>query len=74
MHLRNCVLVPVLGQITILIPDEIESRLRVRVAERFGGKKGALGEAIAEGIELWLKQSDGAKEKVESTQFYASPE
>jgi len=56
-------MVTVLGQITVLIPDEIEHRLRVRVAEKFGGKKGALGEAIAEGIELWLRQSDAAKKK-----------
>jgi plasmid stability protein len=45
-----------MGQITVQIPDEVERKLRIRVAEKYGGKRGALGEAIAEGIELWLKQ------------------
>ena len=47
-----------LGQITVQISDEIERRLRVKVAERYGGRRGALGDAIAEAIELWLKQKE----------------
>lgn len=45
-----------MGQITVQIPNEVERKLRVRVAEKYGGKRGALGDAIAEAIELWLKQ------------------
>lgn len=45
-----------MGQITVQIPDEVERKLRIRVVEKYGGKRGALGEAIAEAIELWLKQ------------------
>lgn len=53
-----------MGQITIQIPDEVERRLRVRVAERYGGKRGALGEAVSEAIELWLRQKEApSKEK-----------
>ena len=53
-----------MGQITIQIPDDIERRLRVRVVEKYGGKKGGLGEAIAEAVELWLKQGEiGLKKK-----------
>ena len=45
-----------MGKLTIIMPDDIERSLRVEVAKRYGGKKGALGEAIAEAVELWLKQ------------------
>lgn len=52
-----------MGQITVQIPDEVERRLRVRVAEKYGGKKGALGEAIAEAIDLWLRQGEALTKK-----------
>ena len=52
-----------MGQITIQIPDEVERRLRIKVADMYGGKRGALGEAIAEAIELWLKQKEAAPRK-----------
>ena len=51
------------GQLTVIIPDDLERDLRVRVAEVYGGRRGALGDAIAEGIRLWLKQEAGAKKK-----------
>jgi len=44
---------------TIELPDELDRRLRIKVAEKYGGKKGALGEAIRESIELWLKKHGG---------------
>jgi len=52
-----------LGQITVQIPDEVERRLRVRVAEKYGGEEGALGEAIAEAIDLWLRQGEALTKK-----------
>ncbi len=45
-----------MGKITIMLPDRVERELRVRVAEKFGGRKGALGDAIAEAVQAWLKQ------------------
>ena len=48
-----------LAKLTIMIPDELDKRLRVKVAQKHGGKKGALGEAITEAIELWLKKYEG---------------
>ena len=44
---------------TVELPDELDRRLRVKVAEKYGGKKGALGEAIREAIELWLEKHEG---------------
>lgn len=45
-----------MGKLTIVLPDKIEKELRVKVAGEFGGKKGALGEAIALAVEEWLKK------------------
>jgi hypothetical protein len=45
-----------MAKLTIIIPDDLDKRLRVRVAEKYGGKKGALGQAIGDAIELWLKK------------------
>jgi hypothetical protein len=51
------------GQLTVMIPDDLERDLRVRVAELRGGARGALGDAISEGIRLWLRQETPAKKK-----------
>ncbi len=46
-----------MARLTIVIPDDLDRRLRVRVAEKYGGKKGALGTAICEAVELWLQKA-----------------
>jgi len=38
------------------IPDELDKKLRIKAAERFGGKKGSLTKAIVEAIEDWLSK------------------
>jgi|YelNatPaOPRAMG01_1025707.scaffolds.fasta_scaffold537559_2 Arc/MetJ-type ribon-helix-helix transcriptional regulator len=48
-----------MAKLTIMIPDELDKRLRVKVAQKYGGKKGALGETIKEAIELWLEKENG---------------
>ena len=47
-----------MGRINAIIPDEVEKRLRIKATEKFLGKKGALGLAITEAVELWLKQNE----------------
>jgi hypothetical protein len=46
-----------MGRINANIPDELERRLRMKATEKFMGKKGALGLAVAEAAELWLEQN-----------------
>lgn len=48
-----------MAKLTIVIPDEIDKKLRVKVAQKYGGKKGALGDSIKEAIELWLEKEKG---------------
>ena len=45
-----------MGRTMIELPNGIERQFRSKVALKYGGKKGALGKAIKEAIELWLKQ------------------
>lgn len=46
-----------MGRITLVISDELDRQFRSKVAMKYGGKKGAIGMAIKEAIELWLKQT-----------------
>lgn len=43
-----------MGRINIVLPDEVENRLRMEVGRRMGAKKGNLTVAITEAIEIWL--------------------
>jgi hypothetical protein len=50
-----------MGRIDAVIPDPLEKRLRVAVAQRFGGKKGDLTRGLIEAIELWTKSDEATK-------------
>jgi hypothetical protein len=45
-----------MADLHIQLPDDLEKRLRRTIVERYDGKKGDLSIAIAEAVELWLKQ------------------
>jgi hypothetical protein len=53
-----------MGRINAIIPDDLESKLRVKATQKYLGKKGALGLVLAEAIELWLKE-EKSREKTE---------
>ena len=52
-----------MGRINAIIPDDLESKFRVKATQKFL-KKGAVGLALAEAIRLWLEK-EGVKEKKE---------
>jgi hypothetical protein len=43
-----------MGRIDIILPDDLEQRLRMTAGARLGAKRGAFTQAILEGIEVWL--------------------
>jgi hypothetical protein len=47
-----------MGRINAIIPDDLETKLRVKATQKYLHKKGALGLALAEAIELWLKEEE----------------
>jgi hypothetical protein len=49
-----------LGTLNIVLPDEVERRLRIAVAER-GGKKGDLSNSVEQAILEWLQRNDRRK-------------
>jgi len=51
-----------LGVLNIVLPDEVERKLRVAVAE-MGGKKGDLSASVEKAIEEWLRTVDERKTK-----------
>lgn len=46
-----------MGKVVFVLPDELERKFRMRIVERYGGKKGALSKAVSEAIKLWLRQT-----------------
>jgi hypothetical protein len=48
-----------MGRINIILPDEIERKLRMEVGRRMGAKRGNFTEAILEAINMWLGESKG---------------
>jgi len=47
-----------MGRIYVELSDELEKKLRLKVIERFGGRKGDLSRAVEEAVKEWV-----AKEK-----------
>jgi hypothetical protein len=43
-----------MGRIDIIIPDELEHKLRMAAGARLGARRGAFTQAILEGVKLWL--------------------
>jgi hypothetical protein len=50
-----------MARIDAIIPDVLAKRLRVTVAQRFGGKKGDLSKGLAEAIEMWVQSDEASK-------------
>ena len=46
-----------MGKLYIVLPDEVERRLRIEIVKRLGGKKGNLGAAIELAVKDWLKKA-----------------
>ena len=51
-----------LGVLQIVLPDDVEKRLRVAVAE-MGGKKGDLSGSVEQAILAWLREVDERERK-----------
>ena len=53
----------IMGRIDVILPDDIEYKLRMEVGRRMGAKRGALTEAIIQAIDAWLEDDRKEKEK-----------
>lgn len=43
-----------MGRIDIILPDDLEHKLRMEAGKRLGAKRGTFTEAITDAIGLWL--------------------
>jgi hypothetical protein len=50
-----------MGRMDIILPDDLERRLREAVFQRKGMKKGNIKEAVSEAIILWLERGEKVK-------------
>ena len=44
-----------MGRVTVLLPDELEKKLRFKTIDRFGGRKGDLSKAVEEAVKTWVE-------------------
>jgi TPP-dependent pyruvate/acetoin dehydrogenase alpha subunit len=44
-----------MARIDAVIDDILEQRFRLKLTEKFGGRKGGLSRALEEAIDLWIK-------------------
>lgn len=44
-----------MGRMQIVIPDDVEDKLRKKAFAEFGLKKGSISKAVKKAIENWLK-------------------
>ena len=51
-----------MGRLLVLVPDDLERRLRFAIVSMSvaGGKKGGLSAAVVEAVEDWLKKHEKA--------------
>lgn len=45
-----------MGVMTVSMDDEIEAKFRKLAAERYGIRKGYLGDALSEAVSQWLRE------------------
>ncbi len=46
-----------MGQLEIVLPDDLENKFRRLAFKKFGYKRGAISAAAGEAIRLWIKKS-----------------
>ncbi len=52
-----------MGEIKIVMPDDLEMAFRKAAMKRFGFRKGAMSEAAKEAIELWSENDEEGHEE-----------
>ena len=43
-----------MGRLGVMIPDELEKKLRFKTIEEYGGRKGDLSRAVEDAIQTWV--------------------
>jgi hypothetical protein len=59
----GCPYTPNMGRIDIILPDDVENKLRMEVGRRMGAKRGNLTEAIIQAVNAWMEKDAELKVK-----------
>ena len=46
-----------MGRIDVVIPDDLESKVRKKAVDKFGGKKGSLQSAVEAALRQWVGET-----------------
>ncbi len=52
-----------MGRVNVVLPDDLDRQLRIRLAEQGRTEKGAISNAIAEALRLWMREKRPSKMK-----------
>ena len=52
-----------MGRINIILPDDVEKKLRMEVGRRMGAKRGNFTDAIIQAINAWIEEDEKVKRK-----------
>ena len=47
-----------MARISVMLSDELETELRLKTIERFGGRKGDLSRAVEEAVKTWIAKEE----------------
>jgi hypothetical protein len=47
-----------MARLDIILPDELEQKLRLTVGKKYGARRGVLTKVIQEAIENWIKENE----------------
>jgi len=52
-----------MGRVNVVLPDDLDRQLRIRLAEQGRTEKGAISNAIAEALRLWMTEKQPSKKR-----------
>lgn len=52
-----------MGRIDVILPDDLEHKLRMEVGKRMGAKRGALTDALIQAVDAWIKRDEQNKNR-----------
>lgn len=55
-----------MGDLHVMVRDELDRAFRAAVIQEYGSKKGSLGKAVEEALSLWLKEKGYEVKKLDS--------
>lgn len=53
-----------MGRISAIITDELEKDFRLKVVEKFGGRRGDISKGFTEAFYMWVNQTEDKQDSI----------